>query len=262
MKFRKPPVIEVWISIEFQPNDNKRGFDPELVQAFAVQYKEDFPNRDVEHEVQIQTEEQASNRLPKVVNRDVKLKHVRLWNEARSRAFQINDDQISYHMLKNSLEIPGYQKVRTATEPKLLDYINKFRPVKITNAVLHYLDVIEIPVPENDKIDLRDYFLYSMEIPEDPFGPMFNFSQSFEVVCPIDDGPLFVRLQSLPSSGTGIFRFQMEWHKLSRGIDTLDPSAVWKRLNTAHDYMWDCFINSFSEKTLKLFEPIQESSEA
>ena len=39
MQFKKPPVVESWISFDFDPNENKRGWDMELVTRYAQQIR-------------------------------------------------------------------------------------------------------------------------------------------------------------------------------------------------------------------------------
>ncbi len=55
-----------------------------------------------------------------------------------------------------------------------------------------------------------------------------------------------------------MLRFRLEWHKQSSDVNTLDLEQVWKRMDIAHDYMWNCFTTALSKATLDLFEPIPE----
>lgn len=263
MKFNKPPVVEVWISIDFDPNENKRQFDVERVQQYVQQYESELPKLEVIHEETIQVQESSSTDLPQVVHKDVQLKSVRLWDKQRSRMLQIGDDQIAFHLLKTNEETPGYQNVRQWAEPKLADYVKVFQPSQIRHATLHYLDIINIPKLQDGILNLSDYFPFVTEVPDDPFGPTAALTQQFQVMCPVDEGPLFFRLQSLPSSPEmQVFRFRLEWHKLSAEITTLDLAEVWKRMDVAHDYMWKCFTTALSGSTIQLFDPIDETEES
>ena len=259
MKFRKPPVVEVWISVDFEPNEKKRQWDLGLVQKYVEQYHEEFPRLEALHEQTIQVQETSPTDLPKVIRKDVRLQSVRLWNDARSRMLQIGDDNLSYHILKAADDTPGYQKVREAAQSKLEDYARIFQPSQIRNATLHYLDVIEIPRPVGGKLDLKDYIIPSADLPEDPFGPISGLTYQFQLICPVDRGPLFLQLQAMPSSPeNNAFRFRMEWHKQSSDVNTLDFAQVWARMDIAHEYMRRCFLASFTQRTLDLFEPIEE----
>jgi uncharacterized protein (TIGR04255 family) len=261
MRFKKPPVVEVWISFDFDPNENKREWDLQLVQKYIEIYKTELPKVEAQHEKQIQVKETSPTDLPKVVGQQVRLQFVRLSNEDRSRVLQLGDDHLSYHVSKIGDDYPGYQKVRDETQLRLEDYIKVFQPSQVRNATLHYLDIIDIPSPEDGKIDLGDFFNnISTDLPEKPFGLTSTFSVQFQVKCTVDEGPLLLQLMSIPaSSESNVFRFRLEWHKLSIDINTLDYSQVLKRLDVTHTYMTDCFLASFTKRTLDMFEPVEEN---
>ncbi len=263
MKFLKPPVVEVWISIDFDPNENKREpLDLRLVQEYMKLYREELPTREALHEQTITVEEVAANELPRVTQKDVRVQSVRLWNPNRSLMVQLGDDQFAFHVLKTPEDTPGYSKVREAAQPKLDEYVRVFQPTQIRHATLHYLDIIDIPRPASGKVNLSDYFPQAVDLPEVPFGPITALNHQFQVMCPVDEGPLFFRLQNLPSPPEqNVFRFRLEWHKQSVDVNTLDLAQVWQRMDVAHDYMWDCFNAALSPSTLNLFEPIHETEE-
>jgi len=259
MKFRKPPVIEVWISLDFEPNEKKQHFDPELVKQYLKPFREELPRGEVRREREFTMQTNSPNELPETVQVTDRIQHFRQWDEARSQMLQVGDDQLSFHVLKSANETPGYGKVRQAAQPKLEAYVDVFRPSAIRHATLHYLDIIDIPVPPSGKIDLQDFFPYASDLPESPFGAIAAFVQQFQIACPVDDGPLFMRLQTLPApQELSVLRFRLEWHKQSSDVNTLDLEQVWKRMDIAHDYMWNCFTTALSKATLHLFEPIPE----
>ncbi|NLY01645.1 MAG: hypothetical protein GXY83_36625 [Rhodopirellula sp.] len=69
IKFRKPPVVEVWISVDFDPNENKREWELELVKQYVERYETELPKLEAVHEQQIQVQETSPQALPKVVGR-------------------------------------------------------------------------------------------------------------------------------------------------------------------------------------------------
>lgn len=262
MQFRKPPVVEVWISVEFEPNENKRDFDRNRLDALVEQLRTEFPKRQVIGERTIEVQETTASELPRVVNQEVRLQGVRLWDQTGSRAVLIGDDRLEVHLLRTPDTTPGFRRVREATEPRLAEYVQTFQPVGIRSAALHYLDIVDIPVPDSGELNLQDYFTYVVDLPKSPFGTTTHVAQEFQLNCPVDAGPLFLRLQSMPESqDSEVARFRVEWHKQSLGINSLEPSVVWERLEKAHDYMRDCFKALLSERTLELFEPIPETDE-
>ncbi len=264
MKFRKPPVVEVWISVELDPSESKREpLDAQRVQEYARCVEGEFPILESLHETKFTFEEKSATDLPKVTDKDVRLKSVRLWNNDRSKIIQIDDDQFAFHVLKTPEDTPGYSKVCEAAQPKLKEYVEVFQPTRIRHATLHYLDIIDIPHLASGNLNLKDYFPYAVDLPEEPFGPISALNHQFQVICPVDEGPLFFRLQNLPAPPEQrVYRFRLEWHKQSVDVNTLDLSQVWTRMDVAHDYMWDCFNAALSPSTLELFEPIHETEES
>lgn len=259
-KFQKPPVVEVWISVNFDPNEGKREWDMELVKQYVELYKTELPKLEIAHERQIQIEETSAEDLPKVIGHRVKMQFVRRSNEQRTRVLQIGDDQLSFHIMKDASDYPRYQSVQAEMQAKLVDYVQLFQPSQIRDVTLHYLDIIEIPHPESGIIDLSDYFHTSIDLPKNPFGYTAGFVHQFQVVCPVDDGPLLIKLQAIPAPpDSSVFRFQMEWHKQSSAVNTLDFSQVRSRMDLAHEYMLECFLASFTQRTLDLFEPDAEN---
>lgn len=259
-KFQKPPVVEVWISVDFDPNENKRKWELELVKQYVELYKAELAKLEAVRERQIQVEETSPQALPKVIGHQIRLQFVRMSNEKRTRVLQIGDDQLSFHILKEDQTYPGYRIVRDEMQRKLEDYARIFQPSRIRDATLHYLDIIDIPRPENGRIDLPDYFMATIDLPEEPFGPIAGFAHWFQMECPVDPGPLLLQLQAIPSPPeSNVFRFRMDWHKQCSAVNTLDLSQVWSRMDVAHDYMRQCFLASFTHRTLALFEPVAEN---
>ncbi len=255
--FKKPPVVEVWIAFDFDPNENKREWDLELVQQYVQQYASDLPKLEAMHEKKIEFRETSPTELPKVVRHTVALKQVRISDNAQSRFLQVADDHIAYHVLKSTAGYPGYSTVRDETAGKLRDYIELFQPARVRSAAIHYVDIVDIPRPPDGKIDMADYFIGSADLPENPFGAIANLSIQFLVQCPVDEGPLFLQLQSLPAPPeSNVIRFRLDWHKHAVNVNTLDLTQVFARLNVAHDYMRQCFCASLTPRTLALFEPI------
>lgn len=259
MKFKKPPVVEVWISLDFDPNEKKQEFDLELVNQYLKPFREELPTREVQREREFTMQANSPNELPESLQITDRIQHFRQWDKSRSHMLQVGDDKLSFHVLKTANETPGYSKVRQAAEPKLEAYVEVFQPSRIRHATLHYLDIIDIPMPNSGKIDLKDFFPFASDLPESPFGTIAALVQQFQVTCPVDEGPLFMRLQTLPApKEQSVLRFRLEWHKQSSDVNTLDLDEVWQRMDVAHGYMWDCFTTALSPATLESFEPFQE----
>ena len=261
VKFRKPPVVEVWISVEFEPNANKRKWDLELVQQYVALYKTELAKLEIIQEHEIQIREISPEQLPKVVGRNNRVRLVRVSNDDQTRVLQIGDDQLAFHVLRIGLDYPDYRTTREGLERKLEDYVRVFQPTLIRNATLNYLDIVDIPRSEPGAIDLRDYFVSAIDLPVEPFGLMTDFGHRFQADCPDDPGPLLLDMQGMPfSKESNAFQVRMEWHKQCSEVNTLNFDQVWSRMDIAHEYMRRCFNASFTPRTLQLFEPIAETT--
>lgn len=255
MKFRKPPVVEVWVSFDFESNENKISWPSDMVEKYMAIYATDFPNRNVRITKAINLEDSPGT-IPKIVNYQEQIRGYRLRDVAESQMLHVGDDELSYHIMKTSSEIPVYRKVCTQAQEKLEKYVELLAPKQIRHATLHYLDIVDIPLPASRKIDLKEYFPLWSDLPVEPFGDTCGITQQFKAACPVDPGPLFLQFKMVPTpEHSDVLRFQMEWHKQSTDVNSLNLTNVWKRMDTSHAYMWDCFKASFSQRTLDLFEP-------
>ena len=54
-----------------------------------------------------------------------------------------------------------------------------FQPAKIIAAVLHEVDIVEIPLTPNGQIQLDEYFSLIKDLPETPFGLIQAFASQY-----------------------------------------------------------------------------------
>jgi uncharacterized protein (TIGR04255 family) len=263
VKFKKPPVVEVWIAFDFDPNERKREWDIDLVQQYVQRHASELPKMEMTHEKELQFQETSPTSLPKVISQRLQLKQVRIFNDDKTRVLQIGDDQISYHLVASPKGYPGYDQVREETIGKLRDYLELFHPTAIRSAAIHYVDIIDIPRPPDGKIDVRDYFVAYADLPEEPFGTVADVVARFVVVCPSDKGPMVLQIKTVTApTESNVIRFRMDWHKQCTDINSLDLAEVCRRLDVAHEYLSQCFLASLDQRTLALFDPSDEDGHA
>ena len=259
MNFLNPPVAELWVSFSFAPNEAKTGWDLGQVGKFLQRYMDEFPRLERALETELHVEETSASDLPRVIGRDVRVKYVRASNADRSRILQLADDELAFHLLKRGDNYPRFSAVREAITPKLNDYLRDFQPASIRKAVIHYLDIIDIPIPVEGKIEIRDYFPFVTDLPELPFGQVQFTAQQFVAECPVDEGPLHLQIRTLQSPPEKrVFRFRVDWQKHSTNVNSLDLANIWNRLDRSHHYLRDCFEHFLTKSTLDLFGPFSE----
>ena len=260
MQFRKPPVVEVSITVDFDPNSNKQKFDLNLANEFLQAHRAEFPHQQFLQSRQVQLSEAFGTDLPKVTNQEVQIKAFRLWNEDRSHMLHLGDDTLSYHILRSDHSQPSYSVVRDALQPKLNFYEQLFHPRQIRQMALHYLDIIDIPIPQSGRVEFSDYFAFNIDPPENPFGLITALNCQFQTDCPEDLGPLIIEFAILPPAvEDSQIRFRVDWHKVCEKVNSLNSDQVWNRLEGVHDYLRRCFQTALTPRTLALFEPIEQS---
>lgn len=258
-EYNKPPVVEVSIAVDFDPNEEKREWNLELVKQFSRNHEQEFPHREPSYENQLEVQLTSPTELPKVVSQNSLLKYVRLFDQNRSRVIQLGDDQLSFYIVRNNSAYPRYARVREEAARFLREYMDLFQPARIRHAAIHYIDIIDIPIPESGKIDIATYFNHIADLPEDPFGLVLNIEMRYLIECPIDVGPLYYQLKRLAApAAEKVIRFRADWKKQCRDIASIDLETLFSRLDTAHDYMRKSFENVLTDETRQLFDPIEK----
>jgi uncharacterized protein (TIGR04255 family) len=255
VKLNRPPVIQSWIGFTFEPAPQKRSWDLQAAQEFLGRYSGALPHIEAIFSTNYEIAEISPTDRPEITRREVRLDHIRARNSEGTRWVQLADDQLVCNVTRGGGEYPHYPIRRDESLSKLSDYIESFQPVSVRRAELHYVDLIEIPIPPEGQIKLEDYFNLRVEAPQD-FGMTYYYAIRVFLRPPVDGDTLEVRFQTEPSkSDTKTFRFRMDWNMVCANIATLDRDLIVQRLDDAHACLWNYFRASFTEKTWDLFQP-------
>jgi uncharacterized protein (TIGR04255 family) len=258
VKLNHPPLSQTWIGFTFEPSDQKRPWDLGTASEFLDRFSEALPKGQAFFETQIEIQDISLARRPRVVGRETKLDKARVESEDGTHWLQLADDRMTYNRTRGEGVYLGYESLRDEALAKLSDYVAFFRPPSLRAVELHYVDLIEIPIPPEEKIDLADYFKLRVEIP-DEYGPTWHFSTRLFLKPPIDGDILEVRFQSeVPNSELESYRFRIDWHMSCSGIGEFKNDAVRQRLDQAHDCLTSYFKASVTERTWALFQPSDE----
>jgi len=252
-KLKKPPVVEVWLAIDIEPNPDGLPWGPPLAEEFLRKYRDEFEFVEVEHSQQVRVE-QSGKGLPHVVEQRIELQRVKAFDQSRTHCLQVARDRVAFNSLRSGTDYPGYEKVYQEAEEKFAHYLHVFRPLSIRSASICYVDIINIPLAGKSSIELSDYFEIGSDLPADPFGPMTQYSVQAVLNCPYDKGPMVMTFRSLPGR-PDFMRFYLECQKQCLSIDGIDLDVVRSRLQVSKDYVSDCFQKSFKPRGWQLFEP-------
>jgi uncharacterized protein (TIGR04255 family) len=262
VKLNKPPVVQTWIAFKFVPGPESPPWDLRTANKFFRIYKDQFRQYEAIVETTVEIQKFSADSRPPKFREEERLDKVRARNEDESHWLQVTADQMVCNRTRVDSYV-GYGSLQDEALSKLVDYVDFFRPEALSRVELHYVDLIEIPLPSERKIDLGDYFRLKVDMP-DEFGTTWHFSTRLfvqpmmgEVV--LDDGVLEVKFQSVdtgedPSTG----KFRMDWNFTCLNLASWDRDIVRDRLDQAHKCLLHYFRASVTEKTWQLFQPTDE----
>ncbi len=256
MPLSKPPIVEMWIEFNFDPNPV--GGHQAAVQ-FLQEYAEEYPQLEISREDRLEFRQVSPTKLPEVVSQEIAIKHLRAHDVQGTRWLHLTPKQLVCNFLRLGENYPGFEALCSAAVAKLVKYVEICKPVKIRYAAIHYVDVIDVPAPPGGEIKLRDYFTLGLDLPAEPFGSQLSYLIQTTVRPPDGTGPLEIHLQYDPlTTEKGFFRFRMDWHK-SRPYDVeVDLGKIPVELKVAHQSVMRCFRAAFTDRTWELFGPGQQ----
>lgn len=253
MVLTKPPIVEMWIEFNFEPNPSG-GVQPAVL--FLQEHSEQYPKLEVLREDRLEFRQVSPKQLPEVVGRKVAIMHLRAHDTEGSRWLQVTPTQLVCSFLRLGDKYPGFETLSKDAIAKLGRYVPLCTPVKLRHVAIHYVDVIDIPVPPSGEIRLQDYFSLGLDLPANPFGGQISYLVRTTLRPPDGTGLLEIQLQ-LDSyvQEQEIFRFRMDWHKVCPYDKEADPEAISAVLKGAHDSVMRCFRASFTNEAWQLFGP-------
>ncbi|AGA28396.1 TIGR04255 family protein [Singulisphaera acidiphila] len=259
MKLNNPPVIQSWIEFKFASGQEKPPWNLETAEEFLNRYEDRLPHQEAIIETTSQTRPFSGPQRSQRVSPKDKLDKAWARNDDQSHWLQIADDQMVYNQTRVESYL-GFESLRDEALSKLGDYVDFFRPETLKSVELHYVDLIEIPTPVEQKIELQDYFHLRVEMP-DEFGLVWHFSNQIFVKPKTkeDNNVLEVKFQSVrPDEEAGTYRFRLDWHFICLHLESWSRDIVCGRLDQAHTCLLNYFRASVTEKTWQLFQPSDE----
>ena len=258
VKLESPPVIQTWIGFTFEPSSQKRLWNPESALEFLALFESSLPSREATFSTQYEIQELSLTQNPTVVRRERQLDKASARNRDGTHWLQLADDRLVYNRTRGEAVYLGFDSLRDEALDKLADYVNFFKPLGLRSTELHYVDLIEIPIPADKDFDLRDYFNLRVEIPPD-FGSVWYFSTRIFLRTPINGDILEVKFESVPQNPDAeTYRFRIDWHLECTKIESFDGDMVKRRLDQAHGCLTDYFKKSLTKRTWSLFQPSEE----
>ena len=253
MNLKKPPIVEMWVEFYFDPNTS-RSVEP--ARKFLNEFADQYPKAEVARQDTLQFRHVSPTQLPEVVGREVSISHFRVSNEAGSRWIHLTPNHLVCNFLRLGESYPEFKVLSEDAVSKLKRFVELCQPSRIRHAAVHYVDVIDIPLPPSKEILLSDYFALGLDLPSNPFGNQLSFLLRTSVQPTDGTGLLEIQLQNELRAGDAPgLRFRMDWHKLCPYDKEVDPGRIPADLAQAHASVMRCFRAAFTERTWALFEP-------
>lgn len=256
MKLGKPPIIQAWIEFRFDHPTDRSEWHWQTASDFFDRFQDDYPEREAAVQHQLQIEKVERNQKPRVVDERVQLEGMRAFRADRGRYLQLTKDTLACNFLRTDASgYEGFDALKREALAKLRGYVDHFRPTRLLQVAMQYVDLVRIPFNGN-RIELKDYFTFGHDLPEAVFGPTLNFLVQYTTQSPNSYDLLEVRLwNDLPDPEGPTGQFRMDWRLTASEELSFDETVLASRLDQAHDRLLDCFRKSFTNTAWELFEP-------
>lgn len=257
MSLRRPPLVEVWMSFQFQPATAAPPWDRERYELLLDVLRADYPNAEemARHAVRLGPAKRSGK--PQVKEVIDQVLAVRAYSESGLRAIHLWPDRLVVNYLRGDSEpYPGFPALLEEAVVLCRAYSECYHPVGVVQVALHYVDVVELPVPASRVIRSEDYLTLNLQFPEAAFGAIGTFDLK-AVFYPVDNSQAvqlgFSTLKSV--EGAPVRPFRLEWHTGERADSIMTEDEIRLNLRRAHDRLETCFRQSFTPAGWALFEP-------
>lgn len=258
-KLNKPPIVESWVSFDFEPKPDKVEWDGKLANELAESLRGRFPKKEYVWQSEIRVVQADKGQLPVPQSLEHRLNIVRMRNEQDTRIFQIADDRIVVNQVKGQDAWPGFEALLNDALELVDRYSAVFQPAGIRLATLHDVDIVEIPAPKGVEVEMDEFLTIVKELPQLPFGLIQGFFSAYVTVSPLDGEPLQISTQLIPSPPDGhVLRLRLDWEKRCGKVDFNTAESIRAGLLDSHRFVVECFRSAFTaDKGLKLFDPVE-----
>ena len=258
VSLNKPPLTEVWISFEFEPPPGGSPWTQERYGLFLKRIEDAYPV--TEQLIQSGLRQEKGSKKVQLVEAVVA---VRSFSDTGTRAVQLRPNGMVVNYIRSDGEkYPGFASLLDEAIRHQQAYRECYNPAGVVGAALHYVDVVEIPIPESGVFQSEEYFTVNLRLPE-AFGSVADFHLATVLrVAETDDLVELVFSSDAHVPGESIRRFRLEWHMPVKGAGRMDDRQLRDGLILAHDRLYVCFRSVFTPNGWALFEPETTCSSA
>jgi uncharacterized protein (TIGR04255 family) len=256
MNLGKPPIVQAWIEFRFDRGADGPEWGLATASAFFDVIQGSYPEREVLAQHQLKIEKIEKNQRPRIVDEQVQVVGMRASTSSKNRCIQLFPDVLSCNFARSqSSGYEGFEALKAEALAKFRAYLEFFRPARLMQATIHYVDLVRIPF-KDDQVELAEYFTFTRDLSDSVFGNTLGFNVQYTTQPPSTKDLLEVRLNNEQSDPEGpTAQFRMEWRQTAFDGLSLTEDGVSRRLSEMHDMILGCFKKSFTDKGWALFEP-------
>jgi uncharacterized protein (TIGR04255 family) len=226
-KYKKPPLIEVVCEFQFEPDPDKKMFDPLLENFWKGKMRAAFPQA-------IQPTE-PPDRLHRFASREGKT------------FVQIGENLLVVNQLPPYY---GWERFEPVVVDCFREYARHWKPLGVKTAAIHYVNKIDIPQLE---FELDKYFNL-MVLPDFPNKPVWDITASYKVQGAQKDDVVVTILRQHPSADPEGVSFLITWNYFASRELPADTGEIQSWLRDAHDFQRELFLSTLTEECRKLFD--------
>ncbi len=250
----KPPIVEGWIRALFESPQDGLEWDWDCVVDFLGCFADELPVRERMQVPEPIVDHLPEGEVPTEIQIRVVPKYFRARTVSRSRVVQVGENELLVSQLRDENGCyPGFTPLLNHFMAVLTQFREHVNLGVLNGLELHYVDIIRIPVVDEDVIDLRDFFDGAPEVPKDPFGGSFRTDWSMSFITPDCDDISEFSAQLKPVRDR-ILDVRLDWHRRCRNLPD-NPESIASRLRMAHTYLKNCFRHVCKPPVWHTFQP-------
>lgn len=244
------------MSFRFEPAPGSPVWDRKRYEIFLDAVGQAYPNVEEMSRRAVQLAASRAGAHPRVKQIVEQILAIRAITDDGLRVVQLMPDQLAVNYVRGDAEpYPGFSVLLDEAIRHCQRYIECYRPLGVLEAALHYVDIVDVPLPPDRCIQSDDYFTLTFEAPEEAFGGFVALEVKAVMAPPGSKEPVELIFTSEPSRSEDPHRrFQLEWHTAARTGSRMDDTSLRANLQVAHDRLEKCFRSAFTPKGWALFE--------
>jgi uncharacterized protein (TIGR04255 family) len=248
MRYSKPPVVEVALTFNFKPSSKTPNWDEASGTDFIggiVGFKKQ--RQILDQNIQIISNIKTGATYTNTPQHTIREINASICGE--TEILGVGKNYLTYHKIRRSDDYPHYTPVAEKIFEYLPQYRNFWKPEKIQNVVLSYVDIVVIPETEPD---LDTYFNVGVKFPRglgkiDQFETHLVFPPQGECNAGLD-----LHFSKVSYSDSQKSCFHLFWNCFK---NVCDESHLKQEVEEAHQYASIFFEEGVTDKCKNLFEP-------